>query len=186
MINIRPATQKDTPSLVQLMRLVLDEFIFIFMGREDTQEATDFLTHFVGQRNNQFSYENCWVAEEDQNILGVINIYNGADVEQLNAPIKKYIEQHYQYHSTSDPETEAGEYYIDTLAVAQDQQGKGIGSQLLQRAIDHYTTQGTTLGLLVDVDNPKAEKLYLKMGFIPKGFKTLSGLKFKHLQKVPQ
>lgn len=185
MVLIRKAESKDILDMVPLLSLVLEEFIYIFMGKEDKASAQEFIFHFAQLPNNQFSYQNCIVAEENGKIVGLMNIYDGAEVERLNAPIQKYVQDKYQYISSSDPETQAGEYYIDTLAVALEQQGKGIGSKLLDFAVTHYNENGITLGLLVDIDNPKAEKLYLKKGFQHVGFKSLSGKSFKHLQKLP-
>ena len=56
--------------------------------------------------------------------------------------------------------------YIDTLAVSPNTQGKGIGKQLIQYAIDEVVVkQKKVLGLLVDKDNPAAKRLYERIGF---------------------
>jgi ribosomal protein S18 acetylase RimI-like enzyme len=76
-----------------------------------------------------------------------------------------------------------GEFYIDSLGVAANQQGKGIGSKLLLFLIDEYVTiNQKTLGLLVDEENPAAKKLYLKLGFKTVGKKTLVGKNLEQLQ----
>ena len=75
------------------------------------------------------------------------------------------------------------EYYIDALGVAQNMQGKGIGAKLLQFLIDNYVIKNKkTLGLLVDLENTNAKKLYVKLGFKCIGRKTLVGQKMEHLQ----
>jgi len=82
-----------------------------------------------------------------------------------------------------EDETHAGEFYIDSLGVSPAHQGKGIGSQLLQFVIsEKVKTGGGTIGLLVDKTNPGAKRLYLNLGFVPVGEKTLLGISLEHLQ----
>lgn len=86
-----------------------------------------------------------------------------------------------------EDETEAGEIYLDSIAVSHLAQGKGIGKVLLTYVIDHYVVKGAhTLGLLVDEENPKAKSLYLKVGFEEVGKKKLFGKRMQHLQIGPQ
>jgi RimJ/RimL family protein N-acetyltransferase len=47
---------------------------------------------------------------------------------------------------------------------------------------EHVHIKRRTLGLLVDEDNPNAERLYLRAGFEPEGLRSLAGKKMKHLQ----
>ncbi|WP_205944012.1 GNAT family N-acetyltransferase [Pedobacter xixiisoli] len=92
------------------------------------------------------------------------------------------------FNSNFNPEdeTEAGEYYIDCVGVNPSQQGKGIGSKIFKFLIDEYVhKQKETLGLLVNIDNPDAQKLYLKLGFEIVGEKTLVGKRLNHLQYKP-
>ena len=75
-----------------------------------------------------------------------------------------------------EDETQAGEFYIDCVGVNTVWQGKGVGSKLFDFLIDEYVhKRKKTLGLLVDNNNPKAKKLYLKLGFEITGEKILTG-----------
>ena len=90
-----------------------------------------------------------------------------------------------EYNKTINPqdETQAGEIYIDTIAVSPDFQGKGIGSKILDFLIEEIAIkQNQTLGLLVDFDNPSAKKLYEKKGFVVVGEKTLMSEHHEHMQ----
>jgi len=54
---------------------------------------------------------------------------------------------------------------------------------MLRFLINEYVNnRNKTLGLLVDKDNPQAKKLYLRLGFVPVGEKTLAGKSMEHLQ----
>jgi ribosomal protein S18 acetylase RimI-like enzyme len=73
-----------------------------------------------------------------------------------------------QYNNNLIPEAETAgdEFYIDSIAVAPIARGKGIGTQLLQYAIAHAKQNGfKQVGLLVDLKNPNAQKLYERIGF---------------------
>ena len=83
-----------------------------------------------------------------------------------------------------DDETEAGELYLDSLAVRPDYQGQGIATRLLQAAADKAAAMGIgAVGLLVDDNNPKAEKLYHRCGFVTVGDNRWGGHAMRHLQK---
>jgi len=180
---IRKAVFEDAKEIVPHLLLAMGDIAYKFIGRNDYETAKEFLFYFAARENNQYSYQNCYVAEENNEILGAVNIYNGADLNALRLPVIEYIRSHYNAGFAPEDETESGEFYIDALGVEPKQQGKGIGSQLLEFLIDEFVTKNhQILGLLVEVDNPSAKKLYLKLGFKPIGIKTLVGKKLEHLQ----
>jgi ribosomal protein S18 acetylase RimI-like enzyme len=101
----------------------------------------------------------------------------------LRQPVIEYIKSRFNQDFNPQDETQAGEYYIDSLGVDPDQQGKGIGTKLLRFIIDEYVnTHHQTLGLLVDEENPEAKRLYLALGFKHAGKKVLFGKSMEHLQ----
>lgn len=95
----------------------------------------------------------------------------------------EYIHQHFDPNLIVEEETQAGEYYIDSIGVLPTQQGKGIGATLLNYVIrEQVFENGRTLGLLVDKTNPRAKRLYQKLGFESVGEKNLMGISLEHLQ----
>ncbi|WP_199547407.1 ribosomal protein S18-alanine N-acetyltransferase [Streptomyces sp. N35] len=61
---------------------------------------------------------------------------------------------------------------VQTIAVARDHQGTGLGSGLLTDLLRHATAFECTEVLLeVRVDNARAQKLYERFGFEPIGFR---------------
>ena len=183
---IRKATKDDSTAISEHLFLAIEDFLYEFMGIEDTEKAKEFILHFVEKENNQYSFQNCLVAESENEILGSINIYDGAKLDSLSHPIIQYIKAHFNEDFDPERETQKGEYYIDSFGVSPNYQGKGVGTRMLQHAIKVYTVENKqTLGLLVDEENPKAEKLYRKLGFEFVGRKVLVGKKVKHLQLKP-
>ena len=96
----------------------------------------------------------------------------------------EYIRSHYNKHFIPEDETQAGEFYLDCIAVNPNFCGKGIGTAMLQFLIQEFViNKEGKLGLLVDENNPLAKKLYLRLGFVYKETKTLFGKNMEHLQK---
>ncbi|RZK04951.1 MAG: GNAT family N-acetyltransferase, partial [Flavobacterium sp.] len=79
-------------------------------------------------------------------------------------------------------ESEAGEFYIDTLSVDPKFQGKGIGRNLIETVIEKAKSLGfKKVGLLVSTSNPNAKRLYEKIGFKAIGYKNLLDASHQHL-----
>lgn len=165
------------------MLLAMEDIVYGFIGERNPGKAKAFMVHFAGQEANQYSWQNCWVAEEEGEVMATVNLYDGAQLHELRRPVVEHIRSRYHNHFHPEDETGPGEYYIDTVGVDCNHQGKGIGSQLLQFLIDEYVVkEKQTLGLLVDEENPKAKRLYLKVGFAPAGKRVLFGKLMEHLQ----
>ncbi len=163
--------------------LAMEEIVYQFIGTQDPEKAIAFLLHFAASDNNQYSYQNCWVAEEDGEVMAALVLYIGSHLSALRQPVIDYLETEFSRCIKPEDETREGEYYIDSLGVQPDKQGKGIGTKLLQFVIDEYVNkQHQTLGLLVDEQNAKAKRLYLKLGFKMVDRKVLFGKQMEHLQ----
>jgi len=185
MIQIRKAQKQDAPQIAELMLLAMEEIAYYFIGQIDKSEALQFLNYFISQENNQYSYQNCYVAVKDGLVLGQLCIYHGERLQELRAPILSHLSQQYNNNLILEDETQAGELYIDTLAVATLAQGKGIGKILLNYVINHYVVERKeTLGLLVEHSNPGAKKLYEDMGFKVVNTVRIFDKQMDHLQLV--
>lgn len=182
-MTVRPATQADSPAIARLLLLAMEEIVFAFIGERDVLKAQAFMEHLVARTGNQYSWPHVHVAEVDGRVVGAVCVYDGARLAELRAPVLHLLLE--RSGRTIDPgdETGPGEWYLDTLGVDPGQQGKGIGSALLRAVIaEHAQAHGRTLGLLVAADNPAARMLYLRMGFVPVGTRTLMGKRMEHLK----
>ncbi|WP_291144219.1 GNAT family N-acetyltransferase [Flavobacterium sp. UBA7680] len=183
---IRKANISDSKYIAPILLLAMEDIIYKYMGKKDHDSALELVSYFTAREGNQYSYENCFVAESDNEIIGAFSVYNGADLRELRAPIIEYVHLNFNPDFYLEEETQAGEYYIDSVGINPKHQGKGIGSKMLQFLIDEYVHKNKlTLGLLVDEDNPMAKSLYLKLGFKVVDKKTLVGKKLDHLQISP-
>lgn len=163
--------------------LAMEAIICEFIGQSDSEKARAFLLHFVKKENNQYSYQNCFVAVEASQIIAAVNIYNGSKLAQLRAPIIQYIKTQFQKDFFPEDETQPGEFYIDSFGVSPHHQDKSIGVKFLHFLINYYVIQNNhTDGLLEDEDNPNAKRLYLQNDFKPIGKIMLIGRLMLHLQ----
>lgn len=185
---IRKAQPADASQIAPCLFLAMEEIVFYLFGTQEKEKALHILETFVQSTDNQYSFENCWVVvDESDKIIGACNVYAGDRLTYLRQKILDYNVTYLGRQLEIEDETQAGEYYIDCIGVLPTLQGKGIGNMLLQYLIKNYSIENQQiLGLLVDFDNPKAKKLYVRLGFEVVGKKTLAGKTLEHLQYKPK
>jgi len=180
---IREATLNDFSAITTHLLLAMEDIVYKFIGEENPKKAEEFLYHFVSAENNQYSYQNCVVVEENQQVIAAACVYEGARLEELRAPVIEYVRTRHNKNFAPEDETQAGEYYLDSLGVSAKFRGKGIGTKILQFLIDKYVNENhQPLGLLVEEDNTRAMKLYSALGFKTVAKKQLVGKQLYHLQ----
>lgn len=82
-------------------------------------------------------------------------------------------------------ETEAGEFYLDSVGVLPEYRGQGIATLLFEAQCERAASSGHKVaGLIVDVDKPKAEALYARLGFRYIDDKDFFGHTMKHLVRI--
>lgn len=181
---IRKASPNDAEPIAPLLLMAMEDIVFKYIDTKDPEKAKQFLLFFIKNENNQYSYQNCWLAENEGEVVAAVNVYDGARLGALRLPVIEYIRKNINKKIEIEDETGMGEYYIDSIGVSLGHRGKGIGTKLLQFLIDEYVDkQQKTLGLLVDKDNPKAKKLYLNLGFQSAGEIIFMAKPYDHLQK---
>ena len=81
-----------------------------------------------------------------------------------------------------DDETQAGELYLDSLAVLPEYRRQGIASRLIKATKERANEMGLPcVGLLVDKGNPSGEALYTSVGFRYANDSHWGGHAMKHL-----
>ncbi len=185
-ITIRKGKPDDASRIASLIIMAMtEECCLYFCGEkhsiDDFHEA---MTTLALRTDSQYSYLNtlCAVDEKD-NIVGVCTSYDGALLHQLR---KAFIDTAWERwgmdHSNMPDETQAGELYIDSLAVDPEYRGMGIAKQLLEATIQKSREMNLpATGLLVDTGNPRAELLYNKVGFRVVDTNTWGGHPMKHM-----
>ncbi len=179
-IVIRPAAVQDSGVIVRSLILAMGEKTAKVYCGPDYREVLD---EIVRMECSQYSYRNALVAVADGIPAGAVVGYDGGLLQPLRDPTLAVIRRYNPGLSVVDDETEAGEFYIDSIGVSPGFRGRGIGSQLLCAMRDRAFASGhPCVGLLVDCENPEAERLYLSLGFEPVGTKMFFGHPMRHLQ----
>ncbi|WP_437921696.1 N-acetyltransferase family protein [Sphingobacterium sp. LRF_L2] len=183
MLQIRKATLADAYSIAPLMLMAMEEITYHFIGERNQIKALEFLRYHIALPNNQYSYEHIFVVEESGEIIGQLCLYPGHKLPLLQEPVLSYLETKLQRSLSLPAETQAGEIYIDSIAISNKAQGRGIGKMLLLYVIDIFVKKDKQiLGLLVDKENQKATSLYISLGFKPIDTVYLFNKEFQHLQ----
>lgn len=172
----RNATTEDAPFIAQVICMALN---YDYCNNP----LYNVFKELAGMELSQYSYLNTIIAEHDATPIGAIIGYDGARLHELRAPIFSLIQKYIGTPISIEDETTEGEFYLDSIAVLPEWRGCGIGRQLLilmrNRAIENGHNR---IGLLVDFDNPSAEKLYKTLGFERINPTTFLGHKMWHLQ----
>ena len=178
-IIIRKATIDDVHLIAKVVGMAIgEESMPYYCG--DTW--MDVIAHIARQENTQYSYRNALVAEMDGVPMGAIIGYDGAQLHALRQPTFDIILQYVDKINITEDEAEAGEYYLDSIGVLPEYRKMGIATKLIEAMRDKVFAEGhTKFGLIVDFDNPSAERLYTQIGFKRVGKRTFLGHQMWHL-----
>lgn len=177
-MKIIAAQAEHTEDIARLLLLAMGDIVARFLQNDDADLAFSFMKEMVQTTGTQYALENCRVALLEDAVAGVICLYDGANLHTLRQPVAAYVERATGKTFSPEDETEAGETYIDCIAVFPQYRGKGIAGELITYAKKERAD--CTLGLLVD--KPDAKRLYEKLGFKTVGTKYLTGKPLEHMQ----
>ena len=187
-ITIRQGRPEEAARIAELIIMAMtEECCLHFCGpNHDIHDFHRVMSSLVARPDTQYSYSNTLVAVEadaPDSIIGICVSYDGALLHQLRQPfIDTALKEWNMDHSSIPDETQAGELYLDSLAVDPAYRGRGIAKLLLQASIQKSKQMNLrSTGLLVDVGNPRAEVLYNKVGFKYAGTNSWGGHEMKHL-----
>lgn len=179
-IIIREAREDEAPVIAELLMMAWPVEDIMASNGISYEELHETVTAIVSLPATIYSYEHTFVAEVDGRVAGAMCGYDGADYQALKQPIVDALGEDSEFARLQ--ETEAGEYYLDSVGVHPDFRGRGIGSMLFEAQIARAANQGhKQVGLIVDVDKPEAEALYERLGFSYLDDKDFFGHKMKHM-----
>jgi ribosomal protein S18 acetylase RimI-like enzyme len=178
---IRTARPEDADAVAPLLVLAMGHIAGIFARSTHYEDAIPFFEAFFKDGTNQYSYANTLVYENADGVIGSITGYDGGRLHELRQPVLDKLREAEPDFTPSD-ETGPGEYYIDCVNVHPGHQGKGIGKKLINAFCEYAGTLGyARVGLIVDVINPAARRLYENLGFRIIGEKDFMGHHYFHM-----
>ena len=182
-VTIRSACKNDAETIAQIVAMAI--------GDAETMENycgknyMDVLTEIAMTEDTQYSYRNALIAEVGNRIAGALVGYDGSMLYPLRNNTIAIIHKYNPSLTIKGDETQDGEYYIDSLGVFPEFRGMGAGRKLLMAAQERAAAEGhSRAGLIVDYNNPGAEKLYISSGFRRAGTKVFFSHQMWHLQKT--
>jgi len=185
MIEIKNARKDQSAEIARLIMMAMtDDCCQHFCGAG--YGLTDFyrmMTILVEREDSQYSYRNTLVAMDEDCLVGVAVSYDGGCLHELR---QAFIQSAKEYlgkdHSHMDDETQAGELYLDSLAVKPAYRRQGIAKRLLMTTKEKADQMGMPcVGLLVDMGNVAGESLYTSVGFRYVNDRCWGGHTMKHL-----
>lgn len=169
MIEIRPATVADAAAIAHyVMMAMTEECCLHFCGEGATiDDFREMMTLLAARSDSQYSYRNTLVAVDGERVVGAAVAYDGGSLHALRQQFVDYARQMlHADHSAMADETQAGELYLDSLAVSPAMRHQGIATRLLDATAERARQLRLPgVGLLVDKANPQAERLYSACGF---------------------
>lgn len=181
---IRFAKPGDSKKVAQLIIQAMGDLALKFTNSNNPDAALPLFEYFFKLPGNQYSYQNTLVYQDpEKGVAGSINAYDGAKLEAYRKPFFNYLAKNYGLVDFKpEAETQAGEFYLDTISVNPDMQGKGIGKLLILAGLDLAKKLGhKQVALLVEVKNERALKLYQKVGFKMENEKQFIGSLYYHM-----
>ena len=179
-IIIRPAAKEDVRIIAEAVAMAIGTASVVHYCGEDYMTALQEAALLEG---TQYSYTGALVAEVDGQLAGALCGYDGALLEPLREGTLEVIRKYNPDVRVVDDETEAGEFYIDSIGVLPHFRGLGIGAMLLGEMTRRAHEAGHQhVALIVDEDNPSAEKLYTRLGFRRVGIRMFFGHRMWHLR----
>ena len=173
MIKIREATKSHAAEIASLiMTAMTDDCCLYFCGEGyGLEDCRKMMTMLVEREDSQYSYRNISVS------------YDGGLLHELRRAFIEAAKEHIgKDHTGMDDETQAGELYLDSLAVLPEYRRQGIARRLLLATKERASRMGLPcVGLLVDKDNPVGEALYASVGFQYVNDNQWGGHPMKHL-----
>ena len=179
-INIRKAQKEDASQIAELFMLAWPVEDIMNSNGITYQQLHESMTEIAATQQTIYSYENTFVAEVGGRVVGAMCAYDGADYQKLKQPIVDILGSDSVFAQLK--ETEAGEFYLDSVGVREEYRGRGIATQLFAAQIERAKSLGHKIaGLIVDEDKPQAEALYTRLGFRHIDKKDFFGHMMKHM-----
>ncbi|MBQ2373827.1 MAG: GNAT family N-acetyltransferase [Alistipes sp.] len=183
-ITVREATREDAVTIAQVVAMAIgDQQVLCDYCGEDYLSV---LTEVASKEVSQYSWRYAYVADLNGVVAGAIVGYDGAKLAQLREGTLEVLRKRVIGRvPTMADETEAGEYYLDSIGVLPEFRGLGVGRELIAAFCKNVFAKGyERVGLIVDCDNARAEKLYISLGFKCVGTRLFFGHDMWHLQRT--
>jgi ribosomal protein S18 acetylase RimI-like enzyme len=172
---IRQAIPDDANEAAPLIMQAIGVIALALTGASNDLEAVKLLKDWFRREGNRHSYQNTLVEELDGRVAGIVVAYPGKGARQLDLPLEQAAavrrgEPDYRIETEAEPD----EFYLDTVSVNPAFQGQGVGRHLIESIYELARRNGyQEVGLLAEIGNLGAQRLYQRLGFEKKTEKLM-------------
>ena len=181
---VRQATAHDAEQIAPLIYEAIGDIAARLTGAQEDKAILEGLEELVRGEDSRHSHLYTYVACKEERILGIVVLYDGKTGKDIDVLLVKKLQEKHGASYHIDIEAHEDEYYIDTICVAPDARGLGIGTMLLRFAEEQARRIGhTKLSLNVEASKTKARRLYEREGFAFTEAWEIIGEPFHHMVK---
>ena len=169
--------KRSTPEIISARPEDTDFIAWIVAQGMHLDSVPAFLKKLGTRDDTLYSWQNTRLLRCDGKLAGGLISYDGATHEERRR--NTWVMPDGRLLSSGDvPETTAGEYYLDSLAIVPEFRGQGLWKLLFDDAIETAKEKGFhRVTLICEESYPKLAHLYTSYGFVPENtilfFETL-------------
>lgn len=180
---LRQAHPEDADAAVPLLVEAMDAQALQLAGAGSLRAAWPLFRELFVGRDNRYSHAHVRVLDQDGGVVAAILAYPGRDEPALFAATQALLRGRDSSRVLPyEPESAPDEYYLDALAVAPSQRGRGVAARMIEAMCAEALGAGhARIGLLVDEAKPGVKRLYEKLGFAVDGERMLAGRRHEHM-----
>lgn len=184
MITITQATPQHAQAIAPLVIDAIGDIANRLTAQAEPQQVVATLEQLITQQDNRHSYNNTFVAIEDEQVVGIAVLYDGKTGYTLDRQLERYLAAQGR-PVVIDVEAHDDEFYVDTICVHEAGRGKGIGTKLLQFAEEEGKRRGfSKISLNVELEKIRAKQLYERVGYVIMEPWTIIDEPFHHMVKT--
>lgn len=166
-ITYRNAKKNDSPMIVKLMLIAAGgAFEFLLHDLISNVTPEQIMLQKIYQKDNLFSYQNCFVAEMDGEVVGLLHACSTKEAAEEEGGYDNIPKDRLKYVQPFFDLKINNSYYLFHIAVLQECRGMGVGHCLLEAFKQHAKKRGfKKVSLQVWADNVNGISLYEKHKF---------------------
>lgn len=156
-VNAEKADAREIGQVV--VTAVGEEISAAFAEGKGIEAVITLFANLAAREDSQYSYLNTLKAVDDNGrAMGYVVGYDGALLHRLReafyTEVKAVLGK--DMEGKMGDECEAGEFYLDSLAVFPEYRGRGVAKALIKAMGEHAVASGKPLGLLCEKTNTRA------------------------------
>jgi len=160
-LNLRPATRDDSPAIAELFQMAaggVADYIWQSVAEPGETLLQTGARRFA-REGEDFSFENCVMAESDGAVAGMMCSYRMDEVSEIDDDLDPILLPYCELEF-------APSLYVAGIACYPERRGEGIGSVLIDHADEKAEAMGLEdLSLIAFEENAGSVRLYERLGY---------------------